>query len=228
MNRPALLIAACGIVMACSSETPLAPPPPPPPPLPTYVMIGLVRDEEGLPLTDAVAELAGMTRFDTTDQNGLFSFAGLRGPVTVWVRKDGYGTHSRSLLITADVTVNISLIRLFLADSLVLGQTIRTTVEADAPPCDPIGWDAQAPCRRFTFTAPHSGNLILMIAWFGGSPLDATIVQAADGHYVGTSKDAGFESIFADAVVEGGRQYEIRVNSYYGAQVFDLKAVLTP
>ena len=222
MNRPALMIAACGIVMACSSETPLAPPPPPP--LPTYVMIGIVRDEEGLPVADAVAELAGMTRFD---QNGLFSFAGLRGPFTVWVRKEGYGTHSRSLLITTDVTVNISLIRLFLADSLVLGQTIRTTVEADAPPCDPIGWDAQAPCRRFTFTAPHSGVLVLMIAWVGGSPLDATIVQA-DGHYVGTSKDSGFESIFADAVVEGGRQYEIRVNSYYGAQVFDLKAVLTP
>ena len=225
MNRPALLIAACGMAMACSREAPLAPEPPPA--LPTYVLIGIVRDGEGLPVPGVVAELAGLSRSDTTDPEGLFSFAEVRGPITLWIQKEGYASHSRSLLLTSDVTISISLVRLFLSDTLVLGQTIRTTVEANAPPCDPIGWDAQAPCRRFTFTAPHSGVLVLMISWIGGSPLDATII-AADGRYVATSKEAGFEAVFADAAVEGGQTYEIRVNSYYGAQLFDLKAVLTP
>jgi len=230
MKRLSLLIAACGIVMACAGEeptAPVAPPPPPATPLPTYVVFGTVQDEAGAPLSGAVADLVGLGRSSISNDNGYFSFTGVRGPMTVRVGKDGYETQSRYLNVTADLAFSVKLLRVQTSEDIVLGQTIRSTVSEGARPCDPIRWDAAAPCRRFGFTAPFSGLFVVSISWNGGSELDATMMNPNDT-YLATSTESGFEQITLVAIVEAGVRYEIRVNSYYGGQVFNLRADLTP
>ncbi len=225
MRRVSLLIAACWTAMACAGEEPLpvAPPPPPPPALPTFVVFGTVQDEAGAPLPGATADDVTGGRSDITDDNGYFSFTGVRGPLTVRVRKDGYETFSQYLAsVSGDIALNI---RMFRVLEIVLGSTIHAMVDWSMPPCDPIRWDAQAPCRRFEFTAPFSGTLVLSISWAGGSELDATMVRNDD--YIATSTSVGLETVAMSAFVMAGVTYEIRVNSYYGSQVFDLRADLT-
>lgn len=224
MNRLSLLMATGAIVTACSGEEPLEPVVPPPP---TFVVFGIVRDEAGEPVAGAVAEIPSLSRTAVTNQVGHFSFSGLRGAVRFRVQKAGFQTLSIELVVTANIAWEIRLLRAgVLSDSLTLGATIRSTVEANAPPCDPIRWDALAPCRLFLFTAPRAGQLSLSITWSGDPALDATLVTAT-GTYVATSIDAGTGKIQLDGMVEAGRIYEIRVNSYYGYQVFDMRADLT-
>ena len=230
MKRLSLLIAAGGIVMACAGEeptVPLAPPPPPATPLPTYVVFGTVQDEAGAPLSGAVADLVGLGRTSISNESGYFSFTGVRGPMTVRVGKDGYEPQTRNLNVTADLAFSVKLSRVLLSEEIVLGQTIRSTVNESAPPCDPIRWDAMAPCRRFGFTAPFSGVFVVSISWNGGIPLDATMMNP-DDTYLASSRDSGFGQITLVATVYSGVRYELRVNSYYGRQEFDLKADLTP
>lgn len=107
-----------------------------------------------------------------------------------------------------------------------LGQTIQSTVSADAAPCDPVGWDALAPCRPFSFTAPQSGFLVIVISWNGGPELDATIVEPNDRYLASSTQGPGAEDITLTAAVEANVRYEIRVNSYYSGQVFLLRADL--
>jgi hypothetical protein len=104
-----------------------------------------------------------------------------------------------------------------------LDRTVRSSVSATAAPCDPVGWDESAPCRRFYFIAPATGRLSIDNAWNGVPPLDATIVIPAN-RYVATSTDNGFNRVSLSASLIAGVRYEVRVNSYYGAQVFDMTA----
>jgi hypothetical protein len=223
MNRLSLLIATGAIVTACGGEDPLEPVGPP---LPTFVVIGIVRDEAGEPVPGAVAEIPSLGRTTVTNQVGHFSFSGLRGSVRFRVQKAGFQTLTMNLFVNADIAWEVRLFRgeVVSSDSIVLGATIRSTVEANFPACDP-NWDALAPCRVFLFTAPRTGRLTLSITWFGEPSLDATLVTDT-GTYVATSTESGEGMILLDGFVEAGRTYEIRVNSYYGHQVFDLRADL--
>jgi hypothetical protein len=191
------------------------------------VLFGIVRDEAGHPLPGSTAELVTTGAVTATNDSGYFSFANVRGVVTVRVSKVGFAQQSQDLDVTADVVVHLALRRLALADTIVLGATIHSTVDAAAPPCDPGGWDAAAPCRRFQFIAPASGQLAISITWMGAPPLDATMVTA-NGTYLAWSTESGIDEIRLQANVEAGEFYEIRVNSYYGAQAFDLTANLNP
>jgi hypothetical protein len=224
MQRLALLIPVCGIVIGCMDET-IAPAPPSPPPLPTFVITGTVLDEAGAPVSAAVAELVGLNNGTATDESGQFRLTGARGATTVRVRKEGFAPHLHNLFVAADQTINVTLRRAFLSDSIVLGATI--TGVTDWPPCDPIRWDAQAPCRRFVFTAPASGILVISISWDGGPPLDALIYEGSHT-LLAYSTDAGFDNATVNAPVVAGHGYEIRVNSYYNSQIFNLRADLSP
>ena len=104
---------------------------------------------------------------------------------------------------------------------LELGSTIHSITSQ--PPCDPWGWDAQAPCRRFQFLAPKKGQLVVNLSFSSGS-LDFTIVRVPTNDYVGTSDEA-LQSITVKANLSAGELYEIRVNSYYDETPFDLQAI---
>ena len=84
--------------------------------------------------------------------------------------------------------------RLFVSDIIEVGRTIRASVSATAAPCDPVRWDATAPCREFYFTPTTPGVLQIEIKWDGQPELDATIVTPADD-YVTSSITAGSNRI---------------------------------
>jgi len=229
MNRARLLLASAAIALACDNpvdvprETQGARPP-------RFVLFGVVRDEEGLPLPGASAEVyhdGAPGSSALSNEKGYFSFKEVTGWLTVRVWKDGYDHVRRFLTVEGDLAFEVMLTRLDAADSIRLGRTIRTTVNPNAPPCDPIGWDARAPCRRLAFTAPSTGWLTIAVAWFGGSPLDIVITRS-DGTYVAYSRESNYEEATVETCVEAGMTYEVRVSSYYDPQVFNLTANLAP
>ncbi|MGQ0703462.1 MAG: carboxypeptidase-like regulatory domain-containing protein [Gemmatimonadales bacterium] len=231
MYRLSPVVAASAILLACASEK-VAAPTTPPLPLPTFALSGVVQDEAGLPLSDVAVELfivsSQATISTVSDPDGTFRFSGIRGWVKLRLSKNGFIPRFWDLVVASDLIWQVILQRPETpppaSDSIVLGATIRSTVDAAAPPCDPIGWDALAPCRRFWFTAPSSGRLAITIKWSGQPDLDATMVVAGD--YIATSRDVGPGEIALGADVAAGGTYEIRVSAYYGGQTFDLKAEL--
>lgn len=231
MKHHVLLLAISALLLACGTDQPTQPVGPfqPPPPLPTFVVFGVVEDDEGGPLRNATAELirtGQLTLTSTTNDSGFFSFGGVRGPTTLRVSKLGYVTTTRFLEVTESVLTRLTLARLLPDAVLTLGVPILGTVQAGAPPCDPGGWDANAPCRRFRFIAPATGTLRVVLTWEGEPELDAVLV--VDGGYVASSDVTGVEQFRLEAPVVKGTEYELRVNSYYGTQEFELKADLIP
>ena len=232
MKRP-LILAVWGTVMGCGggSEPPSGPPltqPPQNPATLTFVVSGLVRDETGAPLQGATAEIAAPTgrAIAITNTSGSFSFGNVRGFASLHVWKDHHEVYENSFGVASDTGIAVTLRRADFTDSLILGLPFRSFVSAYAPACDPA-WDAKAPCRRFSFTAKASGLLDIDITWNGGPMLDATFTTTA-GTYVGTSSDIGAGRIAVTVPVAARSTYELRVNSYYEFQMFEVKASLRP
>jgi len=199
-------------------------------PVPTFALSGTIRDIEGSSITAANVDVTASQyagKQSLSDGEGNFSITGIAGSLTLRVWKEGYEAIFLPLVVTSDTTVEVTLPRFEFADSLVLGQAIRAYVSASAAPCDPERWDSQAPCRVFRFLAPVSGRLDLTVSWRGGSALDVTLVTP-DGEYIAYSNEAAPETAALQAFVMEGSLYEIRINSYYDYQQFDLFADLTP
>ncbi|MGH7471786.1 MAG: hypothetical protein ACRENP_27870 [Longimicrobiales bacterium] len=93
--------------------------------------------------------------------------------------------------------------------------------------CDPVHWDASAPCRRLRLTPSASGTLFISITWSGGPPLDG-LITTSGGTLLANSKEENVELATAQAYLQAGAMYEVWVSSYYGTQVFDLRADLRP
>jgi hypothetical protein len=226
--RSIVMIAACMILPGC--EDPILQPVIRPPQTQIgYVVLGSVRDREGLPISEARADIVdgpfkGVSALSNPE--GYFSLIGVSGRFNLIAWKDGYDFEQQLLTVTGDRPVEFRLPKLE-SDGIIFGRTIRSYVLLNAPPCDPVRWDANAPCRRFTFTPPFTGRMYVTITWSGGSLLDATLTLPS-GFYVATSDDLGSETVALQAVVDAHTTYELRVNSYYGTQVFNLKAELTP
>jgi hypothetical protein len=221
-----LVVAVSGIALACDPgiEDPADAEPTPRP----FVLLGTLRDEGGLAVSGATVGVAGDSvpwQYSISNDSGHFGFTGVLGPVAVRVWKYGFEHYVQNLVVAADVSLDIGLVKVEAIDSIRLGRTIRSHVDGNADPCDPIRWDTRAPCRRFSFTAPRSGTLVISVRWSGGSPLDAVIL-APEGTYLAISEETGLEEATVSARVQAGATYEVRVNSYYAGQVFDLRADL--
>ena len=205
-----------------------APPPTSPAPTPVWNLSGIVRDRDrnGLPAA-LVAIVSGpfSGRSTLSGQDGAFRFVGVSGPVAITASKTGYERYLQTFDITTDLTVDVPLVRAVPADSIQLGAVIESSVSAVAPPCDREQWDVAAPCQRFLFTAPASGSLSIAITWVEGPLLDATLVTLGN-EYIATSRDIGPGRVELTGPVTAGQTYEVRVNAYYGAQVFTLRAEL--
>lgn len=175
-SRP-VLVAACVIVLACDTgfDKPIGNGPVGPlAPTAGFVLSGTVRDETGLPLPGAMGEvirIGHQTRTSITGDDGVFRFEQVAGSLAVLVSKLGYATYSQGILINADHEIGVFLAKL---PTITLGQTIHSTT--NEPPCDPVQWDAHAPCRRFYFAPPSAGQLVITISCTGFSDVDAVIV----------------------------------------------------
>jgi len=234
MKRAALVLGACLALLACSGDpyqdhshpvSPSTPSTPPPPPA-TFVLFGTVRDMDENPLAGATAEVVTGRSANLTaisNANGYFSFTGVAGDVTLRVYKEGYDRFLKTFTVAADMAINVDLPRVELADTISLGHTIQSSVGPDAPPCDPVRWDARAPCRTFLIPRSTSGLLVVTITWSGDPELDATLVDSRE-QYVATSVDAPGDELSLSAWLEAGKTYVLRVNSYYARQIFLLKA----
>lgn len=219
----AVAFAGCGDPHG-SSPTVVAPAPEPEPPTASWNVVGTVRSARaGLPgVTVAVESGPFIGRATLSDDAGGFRLSAVSGTLMLSASKPGYERYLQSLSITNDVTIDIDLTRAVAADSIRLGSVIETSVSSGAPACDP-SWDARAPCRRFVFVAPATGVLSVAVTWSGAPELDATLVTLTN-EYVATSTEVGPGVLALSAPVTAGRTYELRVNAYYTAQVFTLRA----
>lgn len=227
MRRRLALGAACSIVVACGEVSePVVDQPAPP----SFTLIGVVRDDDGVPVAGAGAKIVNGPFRDlrsVSTDSGYFSFSAVSGPMKVRVRKDGFHGYERDIVLVSDRLLEVTLSKIAFVE-LPLGATVRAKVAAADPPCDPFGWDATAPCRRFGLTATVTGFLVVTVTWRDGPPLDAALI-APSGSYLATSQQSGPEDVAVlQATVEAGIRYELWVHSYYGSQEFDVRADLSP
>jgi hypothetical protein len=234
------MVCIAGILLACHDSTPVPtavkpppqqPPPQPPPPVQelTHVVFGIVRDTSGAPVFGAVAMIttgkyAG--RVAISNSSGYFAFSGVLGELTIRIVRDGYERAVKTVDVTGDMVLDVRLVVVNPSDTIQLGRSIRSSVESFAPPCDPVRWDAEAPCKTFHLKAPMTGTLVITVSWEGGSDLDATVVTL-DDVYVATSTESGKQNAVLVARVTEGVIYEIRVNAYYTGNTFTLGADLS-
>ena len=232
-GRACLAFAAAGLVAACgdsrgTTPTVVEPPPVAQPPTPSWNVVGTVRggDRSGLAgVTVTIVSGRFSGRSTVSDEAGMFRFPAVFGEMAIAASKDGYERYLQTFNITTDLAMDIQLVRAVPADSIALGGVIESSVSGSALPCDPVRWDATAPCKRFVFIAPASGMLSIAITWSGGPELDATLVTLTNA-YIATSTEIGPGKVELSGPITAGQAYEVRVNAYYGGQVFTLRAEL--
>jgi hypothetical protein len=196
----------------------------------TFAISGTIRDMEGNTVLGATADVIGSAyagKHSVSDDLGFFSITGVEGALTLRVWKEGYEASFKSIIVNSDTTLDVTLSSFEVSDTLVLGETMRAYVSGSAMPCDPERWDERAPCRTFTFVPAMSGKLEIGLWWRGSPGLDLTIVSD-QGEYIATSQGAAPETAVLEAFVVAGTLYEIRINSYYEYQEFELMAQLFP
>jgi hypothetical protein len=164
-----------------------------------------------------VLDRQGQSRTTVSGPNGGYRFDDVSGFFSLRVARDGYFVASRNVLVAADLTMDFVLERIVV---LTAGTTLKGTVRGQ--PCDPAGWDARALCQRVFFTPPTSGTLDLVLSWTGLNELDLLV----DRLYA-TTPPGGHE-IRASIDLVGSGQREIRINSYYQPQEFELSASFRP
>ncbi len=212
---------------ACSSDSPTIagptpsapaplPLPPPPPSSGRFTLSGVLRAFDGSPVPSARVQVTGspfVSVTTTSDDMGRYRVPDVSGPIEMRIFKDGYYIEWRRLSITSDQVFDV---KVQLSQPLVVGEVMHGIVGGE--PFDPVHWDARAPSRRVSFTAPASGELVVRIDWQIGSDLD--LLVGTD--YFG----AGGSPLSAVFPVVAGKGYELILNSSYEQVEFELRADL--
>ena len=213
MKSPAALILSGAMIAACDGPTS---PTPSVPISRAFALTGVVREVDGSPIGGASVQIQGTsfeTRTTMSAQSGAYRFDGLAGMFVLRAVKEGYDVVTKNVTVTADQVADLNMQRI---GRLVESEVFRGII--NDPPCDPGGWDAQAPCRRIFYTPTTSGTLTLRVTWTGSSEIDLLL---AGGYW----KPEGHE-IRATIEVQSGREYEIILNSYYAPVPFEITAEL--
>ena len=115
--------------------------------------------------------------------------------------------------------------------SISVGEVVHASVGLEDPVCDPTGWDASAPCRRFGVVATRDGTLQVTMKATPPQPLDDVIdllLRCANG---GSDYSGGGKEQLVTAPVNSGQLCEITVNLYpsqmrmtSGSVAFELRA----
>jgi len=94
-----------------------------------------------------------------------------------------------------------------------IGQVVHSAVSLADPICDPEGWDASAPCKRFSVLAPREGALVASLnaptARGREEVIDMLLVCPSGIEYSG----GGIEQRVS-LPVTGGQACTITVNTY--------------
>ena len=183
-----------------------------------YTLTGTIQDSDGRPLSDVTLVLKGPddVKSVVSDAAGRYSISNVGGAVELRISMTGYSEWSMPRYIAADQVLNITLSpTIELTPGVAFGGTVH------GAPCDPVGWDARAPCQRLFFTAPSAGTLDLVLTWTGASDLD----MLAGGYYFTPTIP---HQIHARVAVIAGVRTEIRINAYYAQEAFDLRVGFEP
>ena len=93
---------------------------------------------------------------------------------------------------------------------LAVGDVVHMRVGLEDPICDPSGWDASAPCKRFEIRAPRDGTLQAILKTAVPKPVDLLMVCTNGGQsYSGEGQEQRIT-----VAVDAGRLCFITVNLY--------------
>ena len=226
MKRTSIMLAAA-LLIGCADPTT----PPDLPPLTPIALAGVIRNDDGSPVTGARVELlepGSLARVGvvTTELSGRFRFQGITGSFLLRVSKSGYFHDSRRVDVAADVATDFQMRRLDSTAALPLGTVVHTTVEREFPSCAEF-WNDIAPCRQLLFQAPATGTLSLQVSWSGPGEIDVLLVSLEASPDERSTTWGPSPAVLTGRVI-AGHSYEVRVISWDGTQAFDLLATLNP
>jgi hypothetical protein len=103
--------------------------------------------------------------------------------------------------------------------TIAVGEVIHASIDAGDSICDPAGWDARSPCKRFLVTPSMNGTLTVILTAALTVPRNDVIdVMLYRGTYTNglllRYSDGGGTNQQLSAPVVEGQTYEIRINSY--------------
>jgi len=112
----------CEDIPACESRT-----------LPIFTLSGTITNTQGNAIQDVLITVQSLS--DTSDSSGSYSLDFLEGEITITVTKSGYQTHTETITISQDTTLDITLIE------SIIGNTIKGTItgETDTTPSPLLG-----------------------------------------------------------------------------------------
>ena len=93
---------------------------------------------------------------------------------------------------------------------IAVGEVVHMRVGLEDPICDPSGWDASAPCKRFEIRAPRDGTLQAILKTAVPKPVDL-LMACTNGarSYSGEGQEQR-----TTVAVDAGRLCLITVNLY--------------
>jgi hypothetical protein len=94
--------------------------------------------------------------------------------------------------------------------ALAVGEVVHMRVGLEDPICDPSGWDASAPCKRFEVRTPRDGTLHAILKTAVSKPVD--LLMACTNGALAYSGEGQEQRI--TVVVDAGRLCVITVNLY--------------
>jgi hypothetical protein len=200
------------------------------PPVPVYTLVGTIRGENDAPLWGATVTLTNslQNRHEVfTDTAGRYEIRGISGAWNVVVKFANYVDAVSAIAMNSDRVLDIKLVPVRRPVSFDVGKEFATQVNADDSPCDPVHWDASAPCARLRLEALRTGVLTVTLTWESAGDVDFTIMSDDERSYLAYSGGGG-HTLTSRLSVTAGMHYVIWVHSYYGAASFKIRADITP
>jgi hypothetical protein len=231
MKRRIAVAGLLSILAGCNADPVSTQDPPtiPIPPISAYRLIGTVRDETNTPIRGASVKLTDVAQREQvvlSDSAGHYEFAALTGVFTVAVRHRNYQDVVVYLFISTDRVLDVKMVPVEPETIFELGKEYDFVVPASNAPCDPVHWDAHAPCTKIRFRAPRSGTLTVELTWASEGEVDFTIMSEGDSYLAYGNGDG--QPLTATVPVLNGNYYVIWVHSYYGAATFKVRADIVP
>ena len=115
--------------------------------------------------------------------------------------------------------------------AIAIGELVHSTVGIEDPICDPAGWDASAPCKRFSVAATRDGVLEAVLIAPSALGRDDIIDILLNCPGAGDYSGGGVEQ-HVTAQVSSGQSCFITINMYpyvvrgSGSIAFDLRTEL--
>jgi hypothetical protein len=199
-------------------------------PIPTFNLVGTIRAADNTPLSGAIVTLTNFLqqrRETQTDTAGRYEIRGISGTWNVIVSVADHIEAVSVVVMNADRVLDFRLIPVSRPLPFEVGKEFAYEVDARARPCDPVHWDANAPCARLRFQAPRTGLLSVLLDWEGSNEVDFTIMSDDEASYLTYAGTSGHTASTSFGVI-AGTYYVIWVHSYYGAASFTIRADINP